>query len=191
MKIKKSSILLIAYLIYCYVIGLIILFIQDDYIDEIRIAGSLILNINKHIILPYTIGIFIFNVFVCIYFRKHKNSLKLLFMVLLNGNTFFPYFIAIPELMVWYPISEIFGLNITVTITNIITMPFFFIEDQVGDNFIGFGYNPIIWIALGALFVFSLILYISLLKSNKRQKALDEIQNKIDSTHITKDNTAS
>lgn len=190
-KINKSSILLLLYFIYTYIISWVLFEIIDLHnIDKIQLSGNLILDSSVHIALPYTVGVFIFNVLLCIYFRKNKNDLKLLFMVLLNGNTFFPYFIMLPELAILYPISERFDLNV-VPLTNILRMPFLFIENQVGDDFIGLGYNLIIWIALGVLFVFSLILYIALLKSNKRQKALDEIQNKIDSTHITKDNSAS
>lgn len=191
MKIKKSSILLLLYFIYTYIVSRILIEIIDLHnIDKIQLMDNYILDLRMHIALPYTIGIFVFNIFLCIYFRKNKNSLKLLFMVLLNGNTFFPYLIMFPELAILYPISEIFNVNV-VPLTNILISPFSFIETQVANGVIGLRCDPIIWIALGVLFVFSLILYISLLKSNKRQKALDDIQNKIDSTHIAKDDSAS
>lgn len=191
MKINKSSVLLLLYFAYAYIGSWILVEIIDLHnYGEIQLTDNLILDSRMHIALPYTVGVFIFNVLLCIYFRKNKNNLKLLFMVLLNGNTFFPYLIMFPELAILYPISEIFNVNV-VPLTNILISPFSFIETQVANGVIGLRCDPIIWIALGVLFVFSLILYISLLKSNKRQKALDDIQNKIDSTHITKDNSAS
>lgn len=192
MKINKSSILLLLYFAYAYIGSWTlteIIYLHD--FREIPLLDNLTLDLRMYIALPYTIGVYIFNVLLCIYFKKNKNDLKLLFMVIWNGNTFFPYFIAFPELAILYPISEIFDISIPITITETLGMPFCLIGNEVEDGIIGLGYDPIIWIALGALFVFSLILYISLLKSNKRQKALDEIQNKIDSTHITKDNSAS
>lgn len=163
---KTSNILFFVYLVFCYVLcvafatlGEIIPFIEKENCFITAIILSVILVVM--------------NVILCILLKTQNRPKKLLAVMILNILGFFPY----PIIMLEYPLllipMTLFGYSPTLTISTFFIAPFYLIENF---NTTEFDFSYLAVVIPVVLFVFSMIMYILLMKKKKEQiKNLDNI----------------